>query len=137
MNGDRRKFLKQVGSTAAAVVAASTVVNKTTEAASENGEEAASKGLQAAFAIPQTRLALELNGVLAGWIQSFEGGMATAEVILEKPVGGQIIKKHLGPPQYEDITITFGPGMTKEFYDWIKASFNGHPVPMDGAIIAD
>jgi hypothetical protein len=59
-------------------------------------------------------------GIMAGWLQSVEGGHATSAVIVEDASIDRVQKKHLAGVKYEDITITTGTGMSKEFYDWIK-----------------
>ena len=59
-----------------------------------------------------------------GWIQSVEGGHATADVVVEK-VGADIIQhKHIAGVKYEDITVNCGTGMSKAFYEWIQASLD-------------
>src|SRR5262245_5535175 len=64
------------------------------------------------------KFALELDGIDAGWIMSAEGGHASADV------------------KYEDITLTFGTGMSKAFYGWMKDSFDHKHSRKNGAIIA-
>ncbi|MGB7292646.1 MAG: S8 family serine peptidase [Thermodesulfobacteriota bacterium] len=79
---------------------------------------------------------LELDGKWAGWLRSFEGGHAVADVIHEKLVGpGQAIKKHIGSVKYEDITVTFSTGMSKLLYDWIKDTLDRKYTRKNGAII--
>jgi hypothetical protein len=80
--------------------------------------------------------ALELDGVVVGWLHSAEGGNATADVISEPAVPGQIQKKHLAGVKYEDIIITAGTGMSSSFYQWMKDSFEGKYSRKNGAIIA-
>jgi len=82
------------------------------------------------------KFALDLDGVMAGYLSSAEGGAATADVINEAMGPDFIIHKHIGQPKYEDITITVGTGMTKGFYDWIQASFTQAHQRRSGAIIA-
>jgi hypothetical protein len=79
--------------------------------------------------------ALDVDGVSAGWIQSAEGGQATADVVVEKLSVDHIAKKHLAGVKYEDISVNFGTGMSKAFYEWIKASFDLKHVRKNGAII--
>jgi phage tail-like protein len=78
---------------------------------------------------------IELGGILAGWVQSVEGGHATSDVVNEKVGPDHIIHKHIAGVKYEDITVTCGTGMTKDFYNWIKASFDHNYLRKDGAII--
>jgi hypothetical protein len=42
------------------------------------------------------RYALELNGTMAGWLSSFEGGQATGEVITEDLGPDNLARKHIG-----------------------------------------
>ena len=82
------------------------------------------------------RFALELDGHHAGWLDSVEGGDATADVVLEKMGPDNIQHKHLAGVKYEDIVLTCGTGMSKDFYDWIKASLDRRSVVKNGAIVA-
>lgn len=82
------------------------------------------------------KYAVDLGGKMAGWLWSADGGHATSDVISEKLGPDHIVKKHIGPVKYEDITVTCGTGMSKEFYEWIKASFDHKYKRTDGAIIA-
>jgi len=79
---------------------------------------------------------LELDGTKAGWIQSVEGGHASSEVVVEKLGPDHIARKHLAGVKYEDITVNCGTGMSKAFYEWMKASFDHKHVRKDGAIVA-
>lgn len=63
------------------------------------------------------RYALELDGVTAGWLSSFEGGQATGEVVTENLGAGVPARKHIGNVKYEDITVTFSAGMTSDLYN--------------------
>src|SRR5713226_5524921 len=63
------------------------------------------------------KYALEVGRISAGWIQKFSGGSATAGV------------------KYEDIVLEVGTGMSKGFYEWIKAAWDGKSVRQDGAVI--
>lgn len=77
---------------------------------------------------------MELDGQFAGWIESVSGGNAVATV--SNAIGsGQIQQKHIGGVKYEDVTINCGTGMSKGFYEWIKASFDKRPVRKNGAIL--
>jgi phage tail-like protein len=78
--------------------------------------------------------ALMLNGASAGWIQSVEGGHASADVVTEKIGADHIARKHIAGVKYEDITVYCGTGMSKNFYEWIKASFDNKHVRQNGAI---
>ena len=70
------------------------------------------------------KFALDLDGDFAGWIQSVEGGHASADVVVEK-VGADLIQhKHIAGVKYEDITVNCGTSMSKSFYEWIQASID-------------
>src|SRR5581483_11295620 len=81
------------------------------------------------------KYAIELDGIEAGWVSSVEGGNASSDVVVEKVGADHIAKKHIAGVKYEDITVNCGTGMSKGFYDWIKASFDHNYVRKDGAII--
>lgn len=78
---------------------------------------------------------IELDNIVAGWVASVEGGHATADVVQEKLGSDHVIKKHIAGVKYEDITISCGTGMSKGFYEWIKASFDHKYTRKNGAII--
>ena len=81
------------------------------------------------------KYALEVGGIAAGWIQKFSGGSATAEVVTEKLGIDHLARKHLAGVKYEDIVLEVGTGMSKGFYEWIKAAWDGKTVRKDGAVI--
>jgi hypothetical protein len=78
------------------------------------------------------RFALDIGGVPAGWIYSAEGGHATSDVVSGNG-GGSVDRKHLENVRYEPITITFGVGMSRPFYEWIMESIGTYRT-RDGAI---
>jgi phage tail-like protein len=80
------------------------------------------------------RYSMDLAGVTAGWLQSVEGGGATSDVVSEKLGPDHIVHKHLAGVKYEDITVNCGAGMAKNFYEWIKASFDHKHMRKDGSI---
>jgi len=80
------------------------------------------------------KFAVDVDNAAAGLVLSVEGGHATAPVINEKPGPDRIVHKHIGPVQFEDITIGCGTGMSKGFYGWIKAALDRKPTRLDGAI---
>lgn len=82
------------------------------------------------------KYAVELDGINAGWIWSSEGGHAVADVVNEKLGPDSIVKKHIAGVKYEDLSVTCGTGMSKGFYEWIKASFDHNYTRKNGAIIA-
>jgi phage tail-like protein len=80
--------------------------------------------------------ALEVDGIMAGWVQSVEGGQATADVVNEKVGPDHIVHKHISNVKYEDISLNCGTGMSRGLYEWIKASFDHNYQRKNGAIIA-
>jgi len=82
------------------------------------------------------RYAIELDGFIAGWLWSAEGGNATGVVVNEKLGPDRIIRKHIDRIKYEDITVTCGAGMAKGFYEWLKNTIMSKNNPRkNGAII--
>jgi len=79
---------------------------------------------------------LDLDGVMAGWVWSVEGGHATSDVVVEKLGMDHIQKKHIAGVKYEDISITCGTGMSKHLMEWIKATLDLKYMRKNGAIIA-
>ncbi len=68
--------------------------------------------------------ALELAGVNQGIVQSFEGGSAVGDVVVEKIGPDHIAHKHLAGVKFDDITVTVGTGMGKGLYEFVKATFD-------------
>src|SRR5262249_14790536 len=83
-----------------------------------------------------TRYGVELDGQFAGWIEFAQGGAATAPVGLGKAGPDNIQRKHLAGVKYEDSVVSCGTGMSKSFYEWIKATLDRKFVRKNGAIIA-
>jgi hypothetical protein len=81
------------------------------------------------------RFGLELDGTDVGIVNSAEGGMASADVVAEKPGADGIVHKHLAGVKYEDITVVCGAGMSKNFFEWLTDTFNRKPSFKDGAIV--
>jgi phage tail-like protein len=81
------------------------------------------------------KFALDLNGDFAGWIQSMEGGQATADVVTEKLGSDLIWHKHIAGVKYEDITVNCGTAMSKSFYEWVQSSMDHKVTRFDGALI--
>src|SRR5215469_7267462 len=78
---------------------------------------------------------LDLDGVSAGIITKASGGLATADVIAENMGVTSYVPKHLGQIQYPDLSFSVGAGMSKGFYDWMKASFDAKYQRKNGAIV--
>jgi phage tail-like protein len=81
------------------------------------------------------KYALELDGIMAGWLYSVEGGHATSDVVNEKIGPNNLRKKPIGNVKYEDITLACGTGMSKAFYEWIKAAIGHQSLRKNGAIV--
>ena len=79
-------------------------------------------------------ISFTLDGAPAGFLSFAVGGNATSDVIEQKVEGELFTRKHIAGVKYEDITINFGTGMSKGFYDWIKSSFSGKTTPHSGAV---
>jgi hypothetical protein len=66
-----------------------------------------------------------------GFVQSFEGGSAVGDVVVEKIGPDHIQHKHLAGAHYEDITVTAGTGMGKDFYELLKSMLEGKHIRKD------
>lgn len=80
--------------------------------------------------------ALELDGVIVGWVESVEGGHPVADVVTEKLGGDHLLRKHIGNVKYEEITLKVGAGASKAFYEWVMGTVNQKSARKNGAIIA-
>ncbi len=78
------------------------------------------------------RFVLDINGENVGYLHSIEGGNIYAEVINEL---GSNQKKHIGQPQYEDVSVQFGMSMGQALYDWIKAVLDKQTIDKNGSIL--
>ena len=81
------------------------------------------------------RFFLDLNNAHAGWLLNSEGGQAHTESVNERLAGGHPVRKHPGNVKVDDIAITCGAAMSKQFYDWLEKSLNYSYDRKDGAII--
>jgi hypothetical protein len=80
--------------------------------------------------------ALELQSVLAGFPDDFNGGDVTAEVITQKT--GSTVHKRIVDFQLGDINLTCGPRMSTGFFDAVKSVVGGGNLQMpDGAVVFD
>jgi hypothetical protein len=124
MRSDRRSFFKDVAGAAAAVAGVEAM----------RGARAA----EAAAPLPGSagRFALELEGEMAGFVQSAEGGHATAAVVEEAPGESCFPGKNLGQVSYEEIALECGTGMTAAFYAWLQAAFACELVRKSGSILS-
>jgi hypothetical protein len=77
---------------------------------------------------------LSLDGVVCGILKSVEGGGISAAVIQEPAGQDDFIKKHIGPPNYEDVLLQIDFSLDRAVYDWITAAWSGKFVRKDVAI---
>jgi len=121
MNGaasgtSRRVFLGRAAGAAAAVAGASV------GAGAIAGSAAAAKPHRTYTA---GRFALELDGVDCGRLAGVIGGDLNGDVVLDIVGPDLVQRKHIGGVKYEDFTLQVGSGMSKNFYSWMKNSFDG------------
>jgi hypothetical protein len=81
------------------------------------------------------RTALDLDGVMCGFLQSVAGGAVTADVI-STPGEGSFDQKHLGGVRYEELELQLDLSLDKLVYDWISASWKHNYIRRDGSIVA-
>ena len=81
------------------------------------------------------RHAIELDGVTAGWVQSAEGGHASADVVSQTMGGVQYHGRPGAKVRYEDITVNCGAGMSRGFYEWIKVNLDHKYARKNGAVV--
>jgi hypothetical protein len=82
------------------------------------------------------RFALDLDGQIAGYVKSAAGGNIVGEVAVHQLGPDNVQKKHLATIKHEPFTVEVGMGMTRGFYDWIRASFDKAHVTKNGEVIA-
>jgi hypothetical protein len=78
--------------------------------------------------------ALEIEGKLAGFLSSVEGGSAFGDVVEERPGPDGVVHKHLGSVRHDDIVVTSG-FLDGAWGDWLKAFLAGQAPQHDGAIL--
>lgn len=82
-----------------------------------------------------SKFALELNDTPGGWLHSAEGGHASSEMVVEKMGTDHLQRKHAGVVKYDDISLTFGTGMSRQLYNWVSASLKQDYKRYSGAIV--
>jgi hypothetical protein len=82
-----------------------------------------------------SKFALTVGGVDAGWLQTFEGGGPSADVVIEKLASDNISHKHLAGVKYDDITISTGLD-AKPIMNWIAETWDGKFSRRDGSVLA-
>lgn len=78
--------------------------------------------------------ALEIDGKLAGFLSSVEGGSAFGDVAEEKPGPDGVVHKHLTSVRYDDIVVTSG-FLEGAWGDWLTAFLSGQAPQHDGAVL--
>jgi phage tail-like protein len=81
------------------------------------------------------KFGVDIGGNFAGWVMSAEGGHPSSDVVTEKLGPDNIQKKHVAGVKYDDISISCGTGMSKQFWNWVKDSIDHKYSRKDGAII--
>jgi hypothetical protein len=71
----------------------------------------------------------------SGWLFSADGGHVQTESVNERMAGGYPVRKHAGNVKVDEITVSCGAGMTKQFYSWIQKSMAYEHERHDGAIV--
>ena len=82
-----------------------------------------------------SRFFLELEQHPSGWLFSTDGGHVQTETVNERIANGYPVRKHAGNVHVDDITVSCGTGMTKQFYEWIKKSMDYEHERHDGAVV--
>ncbi len=141
MKDDRRAFLLSVGGVSAAVAGASALgarADALPEAVSRGGGD----GLAAAAAVKPgfqvTKFALELEGKLIGFLRSFSGGHASAEVVQEDGGSDCVVRKGLGlgSVHYADLVLSLASQPGPEVQDWILEMLSCGKGGRSGAILS-
>lgn len=78
--------------------------------------------------------ALELDGVVMGFLHSAGGGDVSAPVVTEVVGPDQVVRKHLGSLVYGDVTMQIGFDLHASVYQWIARSWTPTSVPKSGSI---
>src|SRR5215470_19958537 len=79
---------------------------------------------------------LSLDGVNCGSLQSVEGGAISADVVSEALGSDFYVRKHIGPPHYEEFTLQFGLSLARSLYDWLAAACTNQYQRRNGAVMA-
>jgi hypothetical protein len=80
------------------------------------------------------RFGIELEAGAVGFAESLEGGQAFAEVVEEQAGSDEIVHKHLGNVDYEELALTVGANMSAPFYDWIASTLDRKHERKNGAV---
>lgn len=80
-------------------------------------------------------IGLELGGVFAGWVDSYQGGELVADIESQAADPTGVHKKHVGNVAINDIVLTAGNWMSSAFYQWIQDTLSRRVPRRDGAIL--
>jgi hypothetical protein len=75
------------------------------------------------------------NNALIGFVRSVEGGGIKAEMLTYQQGVNTDLWRQIGKPKFEDISLSVGMGMSKRFWDWIKAFFARDLIRQNGAVL--
>ena len=70
-----------------------------------------------------------------GYLKSVDGGAISGEIVNEPAGQTYFVKKHIGQPKYEDISVQFGFSMGTPVFKWIAESWNGNYEKKSGKVI--
>lgn len=79
---------------------------------------------------------LSIGGAPCGFIKSVDGGGISAEVIQEPSGPAYFVKKHVGQPRYEDLTLQIGFSMSSAVYAWVANSWAMNNEPKTCSVTA-
>jgi hypothetical protein len=79
---------------------------------------------------------LEMDSTPQGPLQSWGGGDAEGDVVIESGFQGAFPKKHIGQVRFSDLVLEFGAGMNPAVYDWIAGAWEGKQRLVSGAVLS-
>ena len=79
---------------------------------------------------------LELDSSPQGPLQSWSGGGAEADVVIEPGLQSTFEKKHIGLVRFSDLVLEFGAGMNPPVYEWIADAWAGKQRLVTGAVLS-
>jgi hypothetical protein len=68
-------------------------------------------------------------------LEDFDGGSIYADVLSEHSAKLHFVKKHVGPPKYEEFALQVGVSMSQELFGWVAGSWSAQPKKQDGAVL--
>jgi phage tail-like protein len=81
-----------------------------------------------------SHFALELSGGFAGFLKSVDGGNLKAPVMTEPAGADNYVHKHIGSPDFDEISFQIGLSTSVAVNQWIKDSWGKEYARKDGAI---